>query len=120
MTSGPLPPTVIGTRGACRPRGTLRAPRAEAWTPVVVALPLGGSEHQRQDLEGVAQQRHPVAQRRELPAERLVLVALPARPDADLEAAVRDHVKRAGHLREQRRIAVADPGDERTRVARAR
>ena len=53
---------------------------------------------------------------REVEAVARVLDVVPGRADTEDRAAVRDDVERRDHLREQRRVAVRDAGDERAEL----
>jgi hypothetical protein len=64
-------------------------------------------------LQHVREQRHPGADRPVVVAVHAVVLLVPARPETEDQPAPADVVDSAGHVSEQIRIPIADPGHQR-------
>ena len=106
----PLPPMQIGGCGFCGPFGSLRA----SVELVVLAVERRGLLGQQagQHLTGLLEAVEPLLDGAEFDAVGAGFLFVPARADAELEAAVGDDVECRGHVGEHRGMAVVDPGDQ--------
>ena len=112
VTFGPLPPTMIGTRGCWIGFGMLMA-RGSTWLrPRRSRAVLVAGEHPADDLEVVAEPGEPLAGLGEAVAVGEPLVALPAGADPELHPAAADRVHRADHLGRERRVAERGADDD--------
>ena len=99
--------------GRVRPLHRLRL-TARLAQLVVRALEVGDlvAQQARDHLERLVEPIEALLERREVDAERIALVLVPAGADAELEPAVRHDVERRRHVREHRRVAVRVAGDQ--------
>ncbi len=117
-----LPAAADQDRG---PAGSDRTWDVEGVLDAVVGAVEAGcvlAEHEPADLHGLRETLEALARRGELEPVSPVLLLVPGRADAEDRATRRDDVERRHDLREQRRIAIGDAGDERaeTDVRRTR
>ena len=92
--------------------GTFSAPSIRCTRPG--ERPAAG-EHRAADPQRVLEPVEPLADRQQRVPEAVgaVLVLVPRSADPEVRAAAGDDVERRHHLRQQRRVAVGDAGDER-------